>query len=78
MKNIIVKLGCEFVNLTNAITWRFWEHEDGTTILTVEWEHSEKDFAVPDMSYGQATTAMRRGLDTGAAFDLNNMRRAHD
>ena len=78
MNNIIVKLGCEFVNLTNAITWRFWEHEDGTTILTVEWEHSEKDFAVPAMSYGQATAAMRRGLETGTAFDLHKMVRSHD
>ncbi len=78
MRNIIVKLGCEFINLTNALTWRFWEHDDGTTILTVEWDSSEKDFAVPAMSYGQATAAMHRGLGTGDSFDLLKMRRAHD
>lgn len=79
MKNIIVKLGYEFINLTNALTWRIWEHKDGTTILTVEWEHSEKDFVVPTLLYTQAASAMRRGIDSGAPiFDLHAMVRSHD
>lgn len=73
MKNIVIKIGCEFVNLTNAITWRFWEHEDGATILTVEWESSEKDFALPALTLSKAVAAMHRGLINYSKFDLYEM-----
>lgn len=78
MKNKIVKLGCEFINLTNAVTWRFWEHDDRTVILTVEWDNTEKDFVVPALTLHKATAAMARGLDDFSTFDLYEMVRAHD
>ena len=73
MKNIVIKIGCEFVNLTNAITWRFWVHEDSATILTVEWENTEKDFALPDLTLSKAVAAMHRGLTNYSKFDLYEM-----
>ena len=73
MKNIVVKIGCEFINLTNAVTWRFWEHEDGAIILTVEWESSEKDFALPALTLSKAVAAMHRGLTNYSKFDLYEM-----
>lgn len=78
MKNIIVKIGCEFVNLTNAVTWRFWVHEDGMTILTVEWDNTEKDFALPNLPLAKAVAAMHRGLTNYSKFDLYEMVRMHD
>lgn len=78
MKNIIVKIGCEFINLTNAITWRFWEHEDGTIILTVEWDSTEKDFAIPALTLSKAIAAMHRGIANDSKFDLYEMVRTHD
>jgi hypothetical protein len=73
MKNIVIKIGCEFVNLTNAVTWRFWVHEDGATILTVEWENTEKDFALPTLTLSKAVSAMHRGLTNYSKFDLYEM-----